>query len=96
MSVNTFSCGHRASCFETHEFLFYFYKASKEAKEAEQHAKDLGVDKDGSLKQLILQRQGDRKKEMNNFYDDLEAKYSKPTKQKKTGSASKSTKRKRK
>lgn len=77
-------------------------KAGKEAKEAEEHAKEIGLSADGDLKSLILQRQGNREKEMNGFFNDLEAKYCKPKAKKasKKGASattnSKSTKRKRK
>lgn len=79
-----------------------FFKAAKEAKEAEEHAKEIGLSADGDLKSLILQRQGNREKEMNGFFNDLEAKYCKPKAKKasKKGASattnSKSTKRKRK
>ncbi|XP_002154105.1 dnaJ homolog subfamily C member 9 [Hydra vulgaris] len=53
-------------------------RAEKEKKEAEQHANDIGLKTDDTLENLILQRQVDRSKEMNNFFNNLEAKYGQP------------------
>lgn len=51
--------------------------AKREEKEAEQHAKDLGIDSNTDLEALILKRSADRGKEFDSFLDNLEAKYAK-------------------
>ena len=62
-------------------------KAEREAKEAEQHAKDIGLDTaggDGGLEALILKRNADRGREFDNMLSNLEAKYAKKPAKKKT------------
>ncbi|KAL7648477.1 UNVERIFIED_CONTAM: hypothetical protein RMT77_000383 [Armadillidium vulgare] len=56
-------------------------KAENEAKEAEELKKELGLgDSEESLKQLIQSRGRNREAEMDSFFDNLAAKYSKPNK----------------
>ncbi|XP_073235225.1 dnaJ homolog subfamily C member 9-like [Porites lutea] len=62
-------------------------KAQKEAAEAEEMAKELGLNGNSSedgLKQLILKRQSDRQGALDNMLAGLEAKYCKPKKPKTT------------
>jgi len=66
-------------------------KAAKEAKESEELAEELGLNTDTSLENMILARKVDREKQLDNFYDNLAAKYSKP-KQKKAANNTKQNK----
>lgn len=50
-------------------------KAKKEAAEAEELAKELGIGKKNDLASMIMKRQTDREAEMNNFFAGLEDKY---------------------
>lgn len=74
-------------------------QAKKEAAEAEELKRELNVT-NSDLENMILSRGVDRKKETNDFFAGLEAKYCQKEKKKSTRStsstASKSTKRKRK
>lgn len=62
----------------------YLPQAQKEAAEAEEMARELGLNdkSDDSLKQLIMKRQQDRQGAMDDMIAGLEAKYCKPKKQK--------------
>lgn len=62
----------------------YLPQAQKEAAEAEEMARELGLNdkSDDSLKQLIMKRQQDRQGAMEDMIAGLEAKYCKPKKQK--------------
>ena len=65
-------------------------QAAKEAKEAEDAAKELGLgNEEDDLKAMILQRQKNRAAEMDDFFSNLEAKYCKPKKQTKSKSGQK-------
>uniref|UniRef100_A0A803KBR9 DnaJ heat shock protein family (Hsp40) member C9 n=1 Tax=Xenopus tropicalis TaxID=8364 RepID=A0A803KBR9_XENTR len=67
-------------------------RAHEEAKEAEEIKKEMGLGDDSDdLKALIQRRQNDRKKEMDSFFDQLEAKYCNTSK--KATSKSKAPKR---
>lgn len=55
-------------------------KGEREEKEAEQHAKDIGLNTNGSLEELILKRNADRGKEFGDMISNLEAKYAKKPK----------------
>lgn len=70
----------------TYDYLGLF-KAAQEAEEAEEMKKELGIDADDSLKALIQSRQQSREQQMDGFFEQLEAKYAKPAKSKKTESA---------
>ncbi|XP_075805190.1 dnaJ homolog subfamily C member 9 isoform X2 [Microtus pennsylvanicus] len=60
-------------------------RAQEEAKEAELTKKELGLQEGvDNLKALIQSRQKDRQKEMENFLAQMEAKYCKPSKGKRT------------
>ena len=66
-------------------------KSSREAAEAEQHAKDLGLNGaanggEDALRMMIAKRQEKRAQESDNFLDALAAKYAKPEKKTKKGS----------
>ncbi|XP_010159109.1 PREDICTED: dnaJ homolog subfamily C member 9, partial [Eurypyga helias] len=50
-------------------------RAEKEAKEVEKSKEELGLDGEEDLKALIQRRNQDRKKEMDDFFAQLEAKY---------------------
>ncbi|XP_077206556.1 dnaJ homolog subfamily C member 9 [Paroedura picta] len=50
-------------------------RAEKEAKEAEKAREELGVDKDDDVRALIQRRNENRKKEMDDFLAQMEAKY---------------------
>lgn len=66
----------------------FFLQAEKEAAEAEEMARELGLNADSSensLKQLIMKRQRDRQGAMDDMIAGLEAKYCKPKKQKTKG-----------
>jgi len=52
-------------------------EAKREEAEAEQHAKDIGLDASGDLEALILKRNADRGKEFDSLLNNLEAKYAK-------------------
>ena len=67
-------------------------QAKREEKEAEQHAKDIGLDASGGLEALILKRNAERGKEFDSLLSDLEAKYAKKPAKK---SAAKKTKTKK-
>lgn len=58
-------------------------KAEKEAAEAEELKKELGMDVDDSLKDMIMKRNSSREKDADSFFAQLEAKYAKPKKTKK-------------
>ncbi len=60
-----------------------FVQAAAEAKEADEAAKEMGLTEgsEDQLKSMLMKRNQDRAKEMNSFFDELEAKYSKPKKQ---------------
>ena len=63
---------------------------SSEAAEAEDHAKELGINIDNggeedALRMMIAQRQEKRVQESSNFLDALAAKYAKPDKKSKSG-----------
>ena len=65
-------------------------KLSKEAVEAEEHAKELGLNGatgngEDALRLMIAKRQEKRAQESNNFLDALAAKYAKPDKKSKNG-----------
>nr|CAB3239115.1 dnaJ homolog subfamily C member 9-like [Phallusia mammillata] len=68
-------------------------KFEKEAQEVKESMNDLGIDNESDLKQLILQRQSNREQQMGNFFDQLEAKYAKPTKGKKSSTRGKKNKK---
>ena len=58
-------------------------KAAAEAAEADSLAAELGLTKEnGSLANLIQKRQADRQQQSDAFFDQLAAKYAKPTKKK--------------
>lgn len=69
-------------------------EADKEAAEAEELKQELGLEVDDSLKKMIQQRQSSRESQMEGFFDQLEAKYAQPKKQKTSTGASKDTKSK--
>lgn len=58
------------------------FQAEKEAKESEELAKELGINADDGLKNLILARNASREKEMDSFFDNLATKYAQPKKKK--------------
>ena len=65
---------------------------SKESAEAEEHAKELGLNvnvgntgEEDALRMMIAKRQEKRAQESNNFLDALAAKYAKPEKKSKDG-----------
>ena len=58
------------------------FQAEKEAKESEELAKELAINADDGLKNLILARNASREKEMDSFFDNLAAKYAQPKKKK--------------
>lgn len=65
----------------------FLCQAQKEAAEAEEMAREIGLNansSEDSLKQLIMKRQGDRQAAMDDMLAGLEAKYCKPKKQKTT------------
>lgn len=64
--------------------MLYLTQAQKEAAEAEEMARELGLNdkSDDGLKQLIMKRHQDRKGAMDDMIAGLEAKYCKPKKQK--------------
>ena len=69
-------------------------KLSTEAAEAEEHAKDLGLNGamgngEDALRMMIAKRQDKRAQESNNFLDALAAKYAKPDKKSKGGNKKK-------
>jgi len=71
-------------------------QAAREEKEAEQHAKDLGLNGDGDLEALILKRNADRGKEFDSLLSNLEAKYAKkPATKKKVAAAGRKGKSKK-
>ena len=52
------------------------FQAGREATEAEEHAKWLGLNMgEGSLQTLIQSKQQSRKQQMDSFFTDIEAKY---------------------
>ncbi|ESO90061.1 hypothetical protein LOTGIDRAFT_65996, partial [Lottia gigantea] len=55
-------------------------KADEEAKEAEAHAKKLGISDEDSLTALIKKRQQSRKASSDDFFAQLEARYAEPAK----------------
>lgn len=73
-----------------------FIQAKKEAAEAEELAKELAIDKEGDLENLILARRKNREQETNDFFASLEAKYCQKENKRAAQKGSKSTKRKRK
>jgi len=58
-------------------------QAKREEKEAEQHAKDIGLDTNGDLEALILKRNADRGAQFDSMLSNLEAKYAKKPAKKK-------------
>ena len=76
--------------------MLCFLQAEKEAAEAEELKQELGLQVDDSLKNMIQQRQSRRESQMGEFFDQLEAKYAQPKKQKTSTGASKDTKSKKK
>ena len=71
-------------------------QAQSEAVEASQAAKEIGLDAgEDKLKAMILKRQENRGRAMNSFFDQLEAKYSKPSKKAKTSSERKKKEKKK-
>ncbi|XP_060097213.1 dnaJ homolog subfamily C member 9 [Heteronotia binoei] len=66
-------------------------RAEKEAKEAEKSRKELGLDKDDDVRALIQKRNENRKKEMDDFLAQMEAKYGNSSK--KGGKKTAATKR---
>jgi len=69
-------------------------KAKREEKEAEQHAKDLGLNANGNLEELILRRNAERQGEFDNLLDNLAMKYAKKPKTSTKQSKSKSKRKK--
>ncbi|XP_050404664.2 dnaJ homolog subfamily C member 9 [Patella vulgata] len=67
-------------------------KADEEAKEAEAHAKKLGISDEHSLTALIRKRQDSRQAASNDFFAQLEAKYAEPAKKKSKGDGKKKKK----
>ena len=65
-------------------YLSIVPQAQKEAAEAEEMARELGLNdkSNDSLQQLIIKRQQDRQGAMDDMFAGLEAKYCKPKKQK--------------
>uniref|UniRef100_A0A7M5UVM1 J domain-containing protein n=2 Tax=Clytia hemisphaerica TaxID=252671 RepID=A0A7M5UVM1_9CNID len=55
-------------------------QAKKEETEADELAKELGLNKDASLENMILARKADRQKDQENFFAKLEEKYAKKPK----------------
>ncbi len=80
MFQSTFDTFYRQLPFSCFKYFFCTFQAAKEAKEAEELAKELAVDENDSLKSLILKKQQSREKEADNFFAHLEAKYAKPKK----------------
>ena len=71
----------------------------KEAAEADELAKELGIDKNADLHSMILAKREDREKDANDFFANLEAKYCQKKGTKKSAAATSSgnsKKRKRK
>eukprot|EP00794_Sanderia_malayensis_P003444 gene3444-3940_t len=69
-------------------------KAAAEAMEAKEAAKEMGLTQPGNddaLKMMIMKRNNDKAKEMDNFFDQLEAKYCKPKKQSRKVAGKKTT-----
>ena len=81
----------------SHLPVMSFLQADKEAAEAEELKQELGLEVDDSLRNMIQQRQSSRESQMAGFFDQLEAKYAQPKKQKtSTGASSKDNKSKTK